>query len=254
MTDIADASTTPQPAAPTKNTLQRIAGVLFAPAETFQDIARKPNILGPMLIIVLLGYISTFFIVQRMDWNAVSEAQMEAMKKQNPNMSQEDIARVEKMTSAMGKVVGWISPLMGVVWYVILAGVLLLVFRMMGGEGNFQQALSTTLYAWMPLLIFGLILTIVIIARGTVDPTQMATVLKSNPAFLVDMKEQAVLFSLLSNFDLFTIWTVVLLIIGFSTFTKTSRGKAAAIVISLWAVFILIKLGFAALGAARMNA
>jgi hypothetical protein len=254
MTEIADASTTPQPAAPTKNTLQRIAGVLFAPAETFLDIARKPNILGPLLIIVLLGYVSTFFIVQRMDWSAVTEAQMDAIKKQNPNMSQEDMDRVTRMTSAIGKVVGWISPLMGVVWYVILAGVLLLAHRMMGGEGNFQQAFSVTLYAWMPLLINGIILTIVIIARGSVDPTQMATVLKSNPAFLVDMKEQAVLFSLLSTFDIFTIWTIVLLIIGFAAVAKTSKAKSAAIVISLWVVFILIKVGFAAIGAARMKA
>jgi len=253
MTDIADASPAPLPAAPTKNTLQRIAGVLFAPAETFEDISRKPNILGPLLIIVLIGYVSTFFIVQRMDWNAVMEAQMDAMKKQNPNMSQEDFARVAKVSSAMGKVIGWVSPLMGVVWYMILAGVLLLVFRMTGGEGNFQQALSTTLYAWIPLVINGIILTIVIVARGSVDPTQMATVLKSNPAFLVDMKEQAVLFSLLSSIDIFTIWTVVLLIIGFAILSKSSKAKSAAIVISLWVVFILIKVGFAALGAARMK-
>lgn len=254
MTDIANASASPPPAPATKNSFQRIAGVLFAPAETFQDIARKPDIVVPLLVIVLLGYVSTFFILQRMDWNAVVEAQMDQMKKQNPNMSQEDIDRVSKVSSSIGKVIGWVSPLMGVLWYVIVAGALLLAFRMMGGEGNFVQALSTTLYAWMPLLIFGIIMTIIIVARGSVDPTQMATVVKSNPAFLVDMKEQAVLYSFLSNFDIFTIWTIVLLILGFSTFTKTSRGKSAAIVISLWVVFILIKLGFAALGAARMNA
>lgn len=253
MTDIADASPTPPPAAPTKNTLQRIAGVLFAPAETFQDIARKPNILGPLLIIILLGYVSTFFIIQRMDWNAVMEAQMDQMKKQNPNMTQEDVDRASRITSTFGKAIGWVAPLMGVVWYVIVAGALLLAFRMMGGEGNFAQALSTSLYAWMPLLISGILMTIVIIARGSVDPTQMATVVKSNPAFLVDMKEHAVLFSLLSSLDIFMIWTIVLLIIGFSTFTKSSKAKSAAIVISLWAVVILIKVGFAALGAARMK-
>ena len=254
MTEIADSSSSPPAAATTKNSFQRIAGVLFAPAETFQDIARKPDIVVPLLVIILLGYVSTFFVIQRMDWNAVVEAQIDTMKKQNPNMSQEDIDRISNMSSAMGKVIGWVSPLMGVLWYVILAGVLLLAFRMMGGEGNFVQALSTTLYAWMPLVIFGIVMTIIIIARGSVDPTQMATIVKSNPAFLVDMKEQAVLYSLLTNFDIFTIWMIVLLILGFSTFTKTSRGKSAAIVISLWVVFILIKVGIAALGAARMNA
>jgi hypothetical protein len=81
----------------------------------------------------------------------------------------------------------------------------------------------------------------------------MATVLKSNPAFLVDMKEHAVLFSLLSSLDIFTIWTIVLLIIGFAALTRSSKAKSAAIVIPLWAVVILIKVGFAAMGAARMK-
>jgi hypothetical protein len=76
---------------------------------------------------------------------------------------------------------------------------------------------------------------------------------KSNPAFLVDMKEQPILFSLLYNFDVFTIWTIFLLIVGFSTLSKTSKAKAATIVLSLWAAMIVVKLGFAALAASRMK-
>jgi len=254
MTDIADASTMPPPAAATKNTLQRIAGVLFAPAETFEDIARKPNLVGPMLVILLVSYIGAFFIIPRMDWAAVTEAQMDAAKKQNPNMSQEDIDRMTRITSAFGKVIGWVGPLLGLAMYVILAGIMLLAFRLTGGEGNFQQALSATFYAQMPLLISSIVTTIVVVLRGNVDPTQMATVVKSNPAFLVDMKEHAVLFSLLSSIDLFTIWTIVLLIIGFAALSKSSKAKSAAIVIALWVVFILVKLVPAMIGAARMKA
>jgi hypothetical protein len=77
---------------------------------------------------------------------------------------------------------------------------------------------------------------------------------KSNPAFLVDMKEQPILFSLLGNFDVFTIWTVVLLIFGFTAISKLPKGKVAAIVLVLWVVFILLRLGGAAIGAAGMKA
>ncbi len=243
----------PPPAAPAKNPFQRIAGVLFAPAETFQDIARKPDILVPLLVILAIGYITAFFFIPRMDWDAVTAAQEEAIRAQNPNMSQEDLDRMGRFAGVAGKVMGWVGPILGVIWYLILAGVLLLAFRLMGGEGNFKQAFSTVLYAWMPMVINGIVLTIVAVARGKVDPTQMVTLVKSNPAFLVDMKEQPILFSLLSNFDIFTIWLIVLLIIGFAALSKTSKGKAAGIVLSLWILFIVVKLGFAALGAARMK-
>jgi hypothetical protein len=256
MSEVADASQTPSipipPPAP-KNSFQRIAGVLFAPVSTFEDIARKPDVLVPMLLILIIGYVNTFLMMPRMDWNAVSEAQMEAVKAKNPQMTDADLERMSRMTQGFAKVAGWVGPLFGVIWWLILAGVLLLAFRLMGGQGTFKQALSTVLYSWIPMVIYYIVVTIVTVARGKIDPTHIATLVKSNPAFLVDMKEQPVLFSLLSNLDIFTIWMLVLLIIGCAAFSKTSRAKAAAIVLSLWAVMILVKTAFAAMAAAKMK-
>lgn len=243
----------PPPDPKKKNVFERIAGVLFAPAETFQDIARKPDILAPLLIILLVSYVSTVLVMPKMDISAITAQQAEQMRKQNPNMGDEQLAQMERITAASVKVMGWIGPLLGVAWYAIVAGILLLAFRLFGGEGTYKQAFSATLYAWIPLVLFSIIVTIVVMARGTFDPTTAATLVKSNPAFLVDMKEQPLLFSLLSNFDVFTIWTIFLLIVGFGTLAKTSRAKAATIVLSLWAAFIVVKLGFAALAASRMK-
>lgn len=241
--------------APAKNSFQRIVGALFAPAETFRDIARKPDILVPLILIVLIGYASTFIVLPKMDWDAIVAQQAEAMQKQNPNLSDSDVERMGKITRSAGTVMAYVMPLVMIVWYVIVAGVLLLIFRLFGGEGTFKQAFSTTLYAWMPMVLAAIIGTVVIAARGDlVDPTTMATLVKSNPAFLVDPKEQAALFAMLSSFDIFTFWTLALLIIGFATMSRTSKGKAAGIVLPLWIVLVVIKVGFAALGAARAKA
>lgn len=253
MSDVAAHSPT-LPLPPPKNSFQRIAGVLFAPASTFEDIARKPDFIVPLLLILVLGYVSTILMMPHMDWDAVTAQQMEAVKAKNPNMSQADMDRMARMTKAFGKVAGYVGPLFGIVWLLLISAVLLLAFRLFGGQGTFGQAFSTVLYSWMPMVINSIVLTIVAIGRGKIDPTKMATVVKSNPAFLVDMKEQPILFSLLSNLDVFTIWMLVLLIIGCAAFSKTSRAKAAAIVLSLWAVAIVIKTAFAALGAAKMKA
>jgi hypothetical protein len=242
----------PQPAAPSKNVFERIAGVLFSPAETFADIARRPDILWPLLIIIIIGYATTFVMMPRMDMDAAFAEQEAQMRKQN--MSDADIERAQNIGKGFMKVMTFVGPAVGVLWYLVVAVVLWGACRMMGGQGDFKQAFSATLYAWMPLIIFGIILTIVAVARGSIDPTQMATAVKSNPAFLVDMKEQPVLASFLATFDIFTIWTVVLLVFGFSALSRLSKAKVATIVLVLWGLMIVVKLGFAALGAARMNA
>src|SRR5205085_6402369 len=139
-TDLASPSVPPSPAAaPGKNTLQRIFGALFAPGETFEDIARRPNILGPLLVIIVFGYISTALILPRMDWDAVISMQAEQMKAKNPNMSQEDINRMGRYSKSFGTAIAWCAPLLGVAWYAIVAGTLLLAFRVMGGESDFKQ-------------------------------------------------------------------------------------------------------------------
>jgi hypothetical protein len=243
----------PPPPEPKKNVFARIAGVLFAPVETFAEIVRRPDILGPLLVIVILGYIGTAVVLPRLDVTAMTDAQAEQMRKQNPNVREEQIATIARYTAASVKVFAWIGPVIFIAWYAIVAGALLLAFRLFGGEGTYKQAFSVTLYAWMPMVLLSLITAVVVMAQGTFDPTTAATIVKSNPAFLVDMKEQPVLFSLLSSFDLFTIWTIALLSVGFAAVARTTKAKAATIVVSLWLAMIVVKLGFAALGAARMK-
>jgi hypothetical protein len=252
--DTTGAPPPPAEAVASKNSFERIAGVLFTPTETFADIARKPNFLVPLLLIIAIGYVCTFLMIPRMDWDSAMAQQMETMKKRQPNMSEGDLAQAQKVGKAVASVIMYISPLLGVLWYLIVALVLFGAFRLMGGQGTFAQAFSATLYAWIPLVLFSIILTIVIVVQGTVDPTTMATAVKSNPAFLVDMKEQPVLFSLLSAIDLFTIWTIALLITGFAALSRKTWAQSAVIVISLWVVFILVKIGFAALGAMQQSA
>ena len=244
----------PPPPEPKKNVFARIAGVLFAPAETFQEIARRPDVLGPLLFILVIGYVCTALVMPKLDISNMTAQQTEQMRKQNPNMGEEQIAQMERITAASTKVFGWLGPIFGLAWYAIVAGALLLAFRLMGGQGTYKQAFSATLYAWMPLVLFSVISAVVIMARGSFDPMTAATLVKSNPAFLVDMKEQPVLFSLLSSLDIFTIWTIFLLIVGFAALSKTSKAKAAVIVIALWLVVIVIKVGGAAFSASRMKA
>jgi hypothetical protein len=251
-TDVSDPST-PAPAGAKLNVFQRIAGVLFSPADTFTDIVRKPDVLAPMAILLLIGYALTFVIMPLMDWDSIVATQTEQMRKQNPNLTDADVERVSKFTRTIGSFMGYIGPILGVIGWVVIGGAIFLVFRMFGGDGTFKQGLSITVYSWVPLTIFSIVMGIVVFSQHAFDPTKAATIVKSNPAFLVDMKDHPVLYSLLSQFDIFTLATIALLVIGFSIMSRFSRVKSAVIIVSMWLAVILVKVGFAALGAARMK-
>ncbi|HEX8255481.1 MAG TPA: Yip1 family protein [Thermoanaerobaculia bacterium] len=236
-------------APPKKNVFARIAGVLFTPAETFKEIAQRPDVLAPMLVMLAVGFLTAVLIVPRLDIDALMAAQSEQMRAKQPNMTDADLERIERFAAASTKVLTWLSPFFSILFYVVVAAVLLFAFRLMAGEGNFTQALSVTLYAWTPLLLFSVVMTIVVVARGAFDPTTAASLVKSNPAFLVEQKEQPVLYSLLSSLDVFTFWSLFLFILGFGTMSKLPKATAATIVIGLWLAFVVVKLGFAAMNA-----
>ncbi|MGN6182598.1 MAG: Yip1 family protein [Thermoanaerobaculia bacterium] len=221
--------------------------MLFAPADTFQDIARKPDWVVPLILIVLLQIVSSLILVPKIDF---STAFREQMQKSGRKMSEADLERAEKMAGAFAKVTGYASPVIGVGMIVAIAAILMLTFRLFGGDNNFMQSFSVTLYSWIPMLILGVIMMIVLFSRESIDPRQMATLVRSNPGFTVDMTANPVLFALASSFDLFTIWMLVLLSIGFSTISLLSRMKSAVLIFALWLALVFVKVGFAALGAA----
>jgi hypothetical protein len=232
------------PPEPKPNAFQRIVGAVIAPTATFASIARRPDFLVILVLYIVLGFASAMLMMQHVDFESGIREQMASS---NKNMKEEDLDRVVRFSSAFAKGAMYASPVLGVAIYAIIAGVLLLAFRAMGGEGTFLQAFSTTLYAWVPMLIKSVLAVVILMTRGSVDLQQLNNLVMSNLSFLVDMKEQPVVYALLTSLDLFTIWTLALMIIGFSYVAKVTRTRSAAIILSIWGVVVFAKLGMAAL-------
>jgi hypothetical protein len=244
---MADAVAAPQE--PKPNPFARMAGVFFSPIETFASIARKPDWVVPLIVLLIISIASSIVFAQRVDFMAAARQQMEARK----DISPEQMERGLKVAGAIGKTFTYFSPLIAVIVWVIVAAVLLLSSRLFGGEGDFKQAFSTTLYGWLPDVVKGIVLTIVIAVKPHIDAMQIPTLVRSNLGFLVSPKTQPMSFALLSSIDLFTIWTLALFIIGFAAFSRLSKARAATIVISLWVVTVLFRLVPAAIQAVRMK-
>src|SRR5208282_6363573 len=55
----------------------RIIGVLFSPKPTFEDIARKPSWLLPVVLMAIFGAVVAFGINQKMNWRQYVMDQIE---------------------------------------------------------------------------------------------------------------------------------------------------------------------------------
>ncbi len=234
-------SAPPPSAEPKPSSFDRFIGVLMSPRETFESIARRPDWGVPLIAILVMSMVSGILVASRVDFNSVAREAMEM----NPNMAQVPADRVEtmvKFTAATMKITSYASPLLSIIILLIVAVVLLFSFRLFEGEGNFQQALSVTLYSWVPRLIKSIVGTIVLFTKQDIGIYDLQNPVMSNLGFLADPKSNPLLYGLCSSFDLFTLWSLFLMIIGFSVISKVSRGKSAAIVVGWWIVVNLFSL------------
>ncbi len=242
---------TPAPSnEPTPNSFQRIIGVLFSPDATFASIARRPDWVVPLVLLLIVSLAAGVIMAPRIDFAAPAREAME----QNKNVSQEQIDKTVRISTSIGKVFTYLAPVLSLIGLLVIAGVVLLAFRIFGGEGDFKQAFSVTCYSSIPSIIKSVVTLIIIAAKGgLIHPQTLATIVRSNLGFLVDYKTNPVAFALLSSFDIFSVWFLALLIIGFSYVARVSKVKAAVTIISLWILVLLLKLIGPALQTLRAN-
>src|SRR5258706_7198743 len=235
-----DALASPAPdSGPKPNSFQRIIGVLFSPDTTMASIAKRPDWVLPLVLLLITSLAAGIIIAPRVDFASAARESME----QNKNMSPEQIDKAMRITTSIGKVLTYLAPLLSLIGLLVIAGVLLLIFRLFGGQGDFKQAFSVTCYASVPSIIKSVITLIVMVTRGGIIPAQqMATLVRTNLGFLADYKTNPMAFALYSSFDIFSIWFLALLIIGFAYVSRLSKAKSAVIIIALWFCVLLLKL------------
>ncbi|HEY4642854.1 MAG TPA: Yip1 family protein [Thermoanaerobaculia bacterium] len=243
----------PAPQEPKQSSFSRIAGVFFAPSETFASIVRRPDFVVPLVIIMVVSLLTGILIAEKVDFKVLIRDQIES----SPNASRIPADIKEKQISigaGMAKALTFFAPITSVVGLVIFAAVFFAAFKILGGEGDFLQAFSITAYAWMPNMIRSILTLIPVMTKKSLTMFMLQNPIASNPGYFIDPKLHPIAAAFLGSFDVFTIWTLVLLIIGFAAMSRFSKTKAAVIMLSLWAIKILFSVGMGALAVLRMRA
>ena len=232
--------------------VKRLASVLWAPTETFKRIGERPTWTVILAVLLVLGGVLGYLAVQKIDPDAQRRMMEETFEER---MGLRGDALEEQVDQAMvwnGRIAPW-TPLFGVAFavlaYLVVALLFWVAFRLAGGELAFPQSFSVALHAFVPLGLAALIAIPVLLGQETIDPeaAQRGSFLASNLGFLAPEDASGTVVALLSSLDLFTLWSVVLLVIGYSVVARVSKGVAAGIVGAAWVVWIGIKVGLAAL-------
>jgi hypothetical protein len=244
---------TPSPnPAPSVSSVGRIFGVIFSPKPTFESIAQRPTWILPLVLISILSIATIFIFGQRVGWRSYMERQIQTNSRAQKQMEQMTPEQRENMLDKQTKfapIVGYVFGVLGIfIVAVIVAAVLMVAFNLMSGGGiGFVTSLGIVAHSWVPGIIGGLLGILVLFLKdpSTIDIQHL--VATNAGAFLSDdaPKWQE---ALLSSFDLFTFWSMILMGIGYSAANpkKISFGKALGTIVGVWLLYVVVKVGFAA--------
>ncbi len=252
MTPEIPASTAPEPQG--MSAASRVTGVFFEPGATFQDIARKPGFLIPMLLVIVAGFVFNVLMGQRVGWERVIQQRQEMMGQaaqqrlaQLPAEQREQQERIQlKVTpifSYLGAVLG--PPFF---WLINAALIVLIVKVMMSVPVTFKQVYSIVAWAALPVVV-QTILKIVVLYLKKPDEFNVMNPLAFNPgAFMDPATSSKGLYVVAVSLDAFIIWALVLTGIGLKAAggKRISFGGAMIAAIVPVALFVLIGAGAAA--------
>jgi len=238
---------------PAGSFLSRAFGIFVSPGAAFEDIARKPGFVAPVLTIV----VAACALFDTMYWKVGMETITRISLERSPFTSRMPPEQVEKAIhdSAGHLVRQLVLTDVGIliftpIFLLILAGLgLMIVNAILGGQAKFKTLFSVTSYAQLPGVL-GYILGLAVIFLGGTDNLDPSNPIPVNLAFFLNYKEVSKpLFSLAGSVDIVVVWMVILLGVGMS---KATGGKVKPLPITLcfvgaWAIWIIGKVALAAI-------
>lgn len=207
---------------------QRILNVFIDPVKAMEDISLKPKILVPMLIISVV-----FILLNLARFDLLKESiikQLEIAMAQNPNIDMselpENILMIQVYTTF---IIASIAPILIIFFKGLVSHGISQIFN---AKGKLKASISVITFSYFIVLLGETIRAIV----GLLVGNYMVTM--SLAAVVPNLEINTPLYILLSSFDVFAIWYLMVSVVGISVVHKISRGKATAVVVSPWAALI----------------
>jgi hypothetical protein len=241
MTDI---TLNPKPAR--RFDMPRVGALLLRPRQVFQDMTTESRAtwLTPMLVltltailvVVVAGYLNTRSTMMGeiqlpRDWEFwTPEMQENYMRAQQATQGPVFVYIIPLLRSLAGLWLGWL----------LLAALLHFGSTLLGGRGSMQSALNIVAWASLPFAVRDILRIIFMLSAGHAIISPGLSGFASTAGFVSQ---------LLMRMDIFLIWNVILLVIGFGIGDNLPPPKALTGVVVLMLLALLAQAGLGALSA-----
>lgn len=244
-----------EPAAPALSEPERIINTFLAPSKTFEDLRRNASWWVPFLLSAVFTLIFAVVAVQKLDMDRFMQQQIEQSPSAQKRMEQVPPAQREqvmKIQATFAKVIFYASPIIGLIFGVITALVLWVVFSFIfGGEIGFPRSMAVVFYAFLPGIISSILLTISFLASSDPNNINLSTnPMPTNPAFFMDPLGNRFVYALISGLDIFKLWIVFLLGLGFAKASSNRKPDTRTALVTMFVIYAILVLAGAAWKAA----
>lgn len=223
--------------------LQKITGTIFSPFETAAAHEKKPTVLVPIIIVLILALGSILYLL--LNYDVYKDATMTATGQIYEKMGMEITREQLEAYADMSLVVGFFTqPVTMLGGWLIGTLILYLAVRIFKGEGKIKNYISVTGYATI-ISILSLLLTMAVTyATGSFNLygnyTSIATLLPQS-------LQGTFVYTFFSMIEIFTIWQYAIVAIGVERVSKLPRSKAYGIVGVLFLANVLLSSGMASI-------
>lgn len=217
---------------------QRIMKLFTDPVEVMNDISLKPKILVPILLILII-----FMLMNVLKMDFLKELMLEQFKVQmegnpmegNPNVSQLSESIIMNYVY-FALIMASIGPLLAIFSKGLISHGIVQLFE---GKGKIKTSISVVAFSYF-IVVFGEVVRTIITLL-----TKNYMVMTSPAAIMSNEKMGTPLYILLSSLDVFTIWYLIVSMIGISIVHKISKGKAAVAVFAPWILLTVFNVAMA---------
>ena len=238
----------PEAETPALSFPERLIGVFISPGETFEDVARKPGFIAPLIAIVL----GSMAVIESMVWKIGVERLARMGIEQSSRASSMSPEQMDQAVSQGAKITGIVLHIAGVlgppIVLLVLAGLgILIVNVIFGAQAKFKTVFSLVCYADLVSLL-GVIMAVAMIFFGDPDHFNSNNPVPGNIGFFLNPHEVSKpLYTLASSVDVFSIWLLILLGVGLSKGTggKVKPTPVFLVFTGIWLLYVLAKVGIA---------
>lgn len=234
--------------APARSFASRLLGVFIEPGETFEDIARKPDWISPLVVLVLVSFATVETMLMKIGAGQIALQSIQQSGRAE-NLDPAQLGQVAQRSAGILRIAMPAFALVGVpIFLLVVAGFGLLALNgFFGRHARFKEVFSVTCFANLPAILGGL-MAIAVVLFGDADAFNVKNPAPDNLGFFMNpLTSSHALYALATSLNFIIFWFMALLAIGLSRVVQkeVKAGTIFMVYLGAWVLVVAAKVGSA---------